>query len=229
MINKSVSRDASTSTDSITLRELQQMYLQNKYTTWYYNIVKSAKTRNLSKISYKEKHHILPRSLGGTDEKNNIVKLTAREHFICHLLLTKMTVGNAQQKMIYALWCMSMLTTTQKQYKIKSHIYSKMREQFKKLQSNRYSGEGNPNFGKTHGAETRDKIKRARAEQDNTHLKGRIINEEWREKLRIASVNNPNKHDPKPKGICKKCGGSYARHILKRWHDENCKTINNTL
>lgn len=36
-----------------------------------------------------DKHHIIPRSLGGTDFKSNIVKLTLREHFICHLLLAK--------------------------------------------------------------------------------------------------------------------------------------------
>lgn len=38
---------------------------------------------------YLEKHHIIPRHLGGTDNKSNLVKLTAREHFIAHLLLAK--------------------------------------------------------------------------------------------------------------------------------------------
>lgn len=37
-----------------------------------------------------EKHHIVPRCLGGTNDKNNIVRLTIREHFIAHLLLSKM-------------------------------------------------------------------------------------------------------------------------------------------
>jgi 5-methylcytosine-specific restriction endonuclease McrA len=38
---------------------------------------------------YVERHHILPKSLGGTDESNNMVSLTAREHWIAHLLLHK--------------------------------------------------------------------------------------------------------------------------------------------
>jgi hypothetical protein len=38
---------------------------------------------------YSENHHILPRSLGGKDIKENLVRLTAREHFICHYLLVK--------------------------------------------------------------------------------------------------------------------------------------------
>ena len=40
---------------------------------------------------YVEEHHCyIPSCLGGTDDKSNLVKLTAKEHFICHLLLTKM-------------------------------------------------------------------------------------------------------------------------------------------
>ena len=38
---------------------------------------------------YVEHHHIIPRSEGGNDDKSNIVALTAREHYICHLLLAK--------------------------------------------------------------------------------------------------------------------------------------------
>lgn len=38
---------------------------------------------------YKEKHHIVPKCLGGSDDKKNIVKLTPREHFIAHQLLVK--------------------------------------------------------------------------------------------------------------------------------------------
>jgi hypothetical protein len=38
---------------------------------------------------YFEKHHIIPKSLGGSNAKNNIVKLTGREHFVAHILLAK--------------------------------------------------------------------------------------------------------------------------------------------
>ena len=38
---------------------------------------------------YTERHHIIPRSLGGSDNSSNLVDLTAREHFIAHLLLAK--------------------------------------------------------------------------------------------------------------------------------------------
>ena len=91
------------SADSIAFKEQQQMYLENKYTTWYYNIINHAKSRILSPDVYTEKHHIIPKCMGGSNNIDNLVKLTAREHFICHLLLTKMTEGNVCYKMKYAL------------------------------------------------------------------------------------------------------------------------------
>lgn len=43
----------------------------------------------LSENEYGENHHIIPRSEGGSDDASNKVKLTAREHYIAHLLLAK--------------------------------------------------------------------------------------------------------------------------------------------
>lgn len=73
------------------------IFINNKYTRVYYSIIDRAKTRVIS--SYTEKHHIIPRSIGGSNTKENLVALTAREHFVCHLLLTKMTHGQDKKKM----------------------------------------------------------------------------------------------------------------------------------
>lgn len=43
---------------------------------------------------YVERHHILPKALGGSDDSSNLVALTAREHFIAHMLLAKMHGGS---------------------------------------------------------------------------------------------------------------------------------------
>ena len=45
---------------------------------------------------YSEIHHIIPRSFGGSDNPNNLVRLTAREHFIVHFLLYKMYKHRSQ-------------------------------------------------------------------------------------------------------------------------------------
>lgn len=76
------------------------MFLDNIHTKRYYKIIKHAQTTPY--CGYTEAHHIIPKSLGGTDEKSNIVNLSARAHLICHRLLTKMVVGQAKYKMLEA-------------------------------------------------------------------------------------------------------------------------------
>lgn len=49
------------------------------------DIIERAKTRVLD--GYKERHHIIPRCMGGNNDASNLVNLTAREHFIVHKLL----------------------------------------------------------------------------------------------------------------------------------------------
>jgi hypothetical protein len=68
------------------------MFKDNKYTNTYYKIIERAKDRKLN--GYGENHHIIPKCLGGSNNKSNIVRLTAREHFLVHLLLTKMNDSN---------------------------------------------------------------------------------------------------------------------------------------
>jgi len=55
------------------------------YSKIYQSLIENAKNRKINK-QY-EIHHVLPKCMGGTDEKENLVKLTCREHFIAHVLL----------------------------------------------------------------------------------------------------------------------------------------------
>lgn len=98
----------------------------NKYVKWYSNIIENAKKRtNFCHKNY-EKHHILPRSMGGSDEKENIVQLTLREHFVCHRLLTKFTIGEDKHKMICAVNRMMI----SKKYNVNSRVYENVRSSF---------------------------------------------------------------------------------------------------
>ena len=76
--------------------------MSNKYRRWYLSLMQAARDR--APVADGERHHVVPRSLGGTS--GEIVKLTYREHFVAHWLLTKFTVGEARRKMCYALWAM---------------------------------------------------------------------------------------------------------------------------
>ena len=104
------------------------MYLQNKYTKWYYSIVSLAKARDTNINQYLEKHHIIPRSMEGSNNKDNIVALTGREHFVCHVLLTKMTSGVAHYKMVHAAIGMKRARKYQERY-INSRLYETIKKE----------------------------------------------------------------------------------------------------
>ena len=61
------------------------------YIKHYAALLSRAKTRTLT--CYKESHHIIPKCLGGSNDLTNLVDLTAREHYIAHLLLAKIHGG----------------------------------------------------------------------------------------------------------------------------------------
>lgn len=68
------------------------------YLKHYNNLIENSKNRNLE--GYYETHHILPKCLGGTDDAENLSKLTAREHFIAHQLLIKIYPN--EYKLVFA-------------------------------------------------------------------------------------------------------------------------------
>jgi hypothetical protein len=80
-------------------------FTRNKYRRWYNLIVAKAKSLARTKKKdgpYFERHHILPKSMGGSDHQKNLVLLTAKEHFICHWLLTKCTSGMARRSAVFS-------------------------------------------------------------------------------------------------------------------------------
>lgn len=111
------------------------------YKLHYDKLVERAKNRNLN--GYIEKHHIIPRSLGGTDANDNIVELTAREHFIAHLLLIK--IHPNKMKLVFALnmMCVEGLT----QHRSHNRMYGWLKEKFSKTMSEAQTGKNNSQFG----------------------------------------------------------------------------------
>jgi hypothetical protein len=86
------------------------------YSKNYYNYIAYVKTLNRSRADnvYYEEHHIIPKSVGGEDNPDNLVLLTAREHFLAHYLLTKIyLIPKQKAKMIFAFMCMQLMTPAQ--------------------------------------------------------------------------------------------------------------------
>jgi len=95
------------------------------YSKVYFQIIEKAKVRTLTE--YGEWHHIIPKCLGGKNNKDNLVFLTAREHYICHQLLVKMNPNNS--KLLYAANMMVVHNTSNRSF---NKRYEWIRKEFQK-------------------------------------------------------------------------------------------------
>jgi hypothetical protein len=149
------------------------MFQPSKYATCYWRLIERAKSRRGLKKC--EKHHVIPRSLGGDNTKSNVVRLTPREHYICHLLLVRMTEGRARSKMIFAFFRFNPKNsgvTTSKSY---ARFVDSFRHGLK--------GEANHFFGKKHTSETKAKISL------NHGMRGRSCYDVWLEEYGIEEAD----------------------------------------
>ncbi len=69
------------------------------YFNIYSKLIDRAKTRELPN-GYVEKHHIVPKCMGGNNDPSNLATLTAGEHYVAHQLLVKMYPENG--KLLFA-------------------------------------------------------------------------------------------------------------------------------
>ena len=110
------------------------LFLDNKYTKQYYNIIENARVRFWD--GYTETHHIIPRCLGGSDDKTNLIELTGHEHLVCHLLLRKMLPDGQNNGVIAAAWRMvNMEDENDNRHRVTGRMYAKLKEEFAKAHS----------------------------------------------------------------------------------------------
>lgn len=196
------------------------MYLQNKYSKCYFNIIERAKSRTLTKDTYYEKHHILPKSLTGDNSAANLVRLTAREHFICHWLLTKMTTGEVKSKMVYALNGMCRINKNQKRYS--SAITAKVYERAKKLSSLMKS--------KSMKGKPRPEIKGKPSKRKGRKFPGAAHLGRCRPEIKgIKRGPQKNPQGPKTKVTCPHCGKIGGVNNMKRYHFDMCLLSGNAV
>ena len=189
------------------------MYLTNKYTRWYKNIIAQAQDRS-NHVGYFEKHHIVPKSLGGSNDNSNIIRLTAKEHFICHRLLTKMTTGTAKSKMCRAAWAMATLKKDSlKRVKVTSNTYSVLRSNL------------------TVSIESRLKISQTLTGRPKSEahkiatglsIKGKRYPQGYSDERKL-NMSAWQKGVPRPKIPCERCGKECSLMNYKKWHGSNCK------
>lgn len=139
------------------------IFIDNKYTRAYYAIVNRAKTRSTTEKT--ERHHVVPESFylnrsrrgrkgwleGNPDTPENLVELTLHEHFVCHLLLTKMVSGTEAQHKVdtAAAWVADCYKSKHQDVRITGRVYAKLRLASAQAQSVRKMGQVAPIKGMT--------------------------------------------------------------------------------
>ena len=198
------------------------MYLCNKYTKWYTNIITSASKR-VNQNGYYEKHHIIPKSLGGSNDLTNIVKLTAKEHFICHMLLPKMTTGDNKSKMIKAAWMIATMgNKNQERIKVKSKQYCKLKEQWLK----------HGNLNKPKSEEHKQNMRKPKPAGFGDKVSAYRTGKSWGHKhtdYTKQQMSDWQKDVPKEKIKCEFCDKETSLMNHKKWHSDKCKSNPNQI
>ncbi len=217
------------------------MFNNTKYTFLYFSIIRKARERK----NGDEKHHIIPRCIGGGDDEWNLVLLTYREHYICHCLLTKMHDSDLLK---YAFWAMS---NQRREIYFNSRLYHYSRKIFLELKRrtihwtqtdtgrniiseswddkrkeifyNKVSGknhwtkkEKNFNKVKDHASMMRENIDR---ESVNLKTSIRMKNDNPMKRSEISEKFKT----PKLKVKCPHCGKEGGKPVMIRYHFNNCK------
>jgi hypothetical protein len=175
----------------------------------YDRIIDRARTRKLE--GYKEKHHIVPKCMGGSNKKENLIELTAREHFICHRLLNHIHPGN--RSLIFASWMMSNLQSEQRSFKVSARTYEQLKKEHSIAKSEVLTGT-------IRSQEIKDKISAANillGKKPPSH-KGVAKSDEHKEKIRQIRTGVP-----RPTITCSHCNKEGGVGAMKQWHFDNCR------
>lgn len=161
---------------------------------------------------YTEKHHIIPRCMGGTNDLSNLVRLTPEAHYVAHQLLVKIYPDN--HKLVYAVVLMTVGNTRN----------NKMYGWLKRKNS---IAVRNSKLGKPRSPETKAKL--------SAINKGKIFSVETRAKMSAAkrgTVRSPEtvakmsasiKGKPQLRVICPHCNKEGGVSGMKQHHFNNCK------
>jgi len=230
-------------------------FVNNKYRKWYIKIIQTRLQNPISPDLYSEKHHIAPKSIyeNLSKENSNIVRLTAKEHFICHLLLTKFTKDKDYFKMCKALSKMTHNYYHERKFtsgyyslakiahsnsmkfnnpskdpsvKIKLSEKSKGRkhsEETKRKISESNKGRTSPNKGNKFGGA---RTEEAKLKISNAKT-GVPLTEEHKKKLSEIKMGKKRgsytRHKEYEKSQCIYCGVISIKSNISRWHNDNCR------
>lgn len=175
------------------------------YQRIYNELIESSKTRGDMTI-YVEKHHVIPRCMGGVDDDNNLVRLTYREHILAHRLLHIIYPDNVSlSRAFFAMTCLPLKSRIDNSgVWYNSRLLAEARESILGIPKSETTKEKIRKFNtglkhEPHTDETREKIKNSNLEHWLTHKNSMIgIPRSDGIKEKISKAKLGNKYGPQP-------------------------------
>jgi hypothetical protein len=212
---------------------IQSQHHYNRYTRFIGSL------RGQSVDGYAEVHHIVPRSLGGSDDADNLIRLTARQHYVAHWMLSRALGGSAARAFF-------MMSNFGRYGQVNSTTYAIARQEYAELAAVQMKGRTMPPVSD----ETRQKQSQAKLGKKLTpeHIEkvrqariGKKMSPEFRKnvsqaKRGIATRGSGWSHSDetlakmaasnrnRPMITCPHCTKTVKDHGgAKRWHFDRCK------
>lgn len=176
----------------------------------FINNILSTRGRFACGEEYHERHHIIPKCLGGNNDEDNLIDLYGREHFIAHRLLA---LENPYNKDLLYAW--NLMAFVKRDYQERYELSPEEYEEIRKIFSHKISGINNPFYGKHHSDET--KIKMSKNHSDfsgkNHPMWGKHFTEEHKDKIRQSKIGKKASEETKNKLSAMRCGKKNPRCV----------------
>lgn len=205
------------------------MFINNEFTEKYFKIITTANqrcpgtnTRRIANklVGYVERHHIIPKSLGGNNDCQNLVWLTAEEHLEVHLLLVKMVdEKESQRKMHSAAVRMCNPQSKNQQRLHNQNDFTELRKESALLHSEymkvKHAGNKNPFHNKTHTEESKKLIS----------LGGRGLKRSEQTRKNLSKSKMGEKNPATRIVTCPHCNKTGKAGGMLKHHFDHCKLI----
>jgi hypothetical protein len=214
------------------------------YEKHYTLLIERARNRILE--GYQERHHIVPRCMGGSDDAENIVSLTAEEHYVAHQLLVKMyptnkglifaahrmSSGKYRNNKLYC-WIRTRHAHAISQMNTGKILTSQHKAKISKSLIGKNLGSKNGMFGVSKkgiplSEEHRQKITSINREQRLNKSFSEFYGEYRAKKIKDKMASSQSARllgKPQVQVVCPQCGVSGGAQVMRRWHFDKCKNL----
>lgn len=206
------------------------------YKLIYDTIIDKALKSNRKKntMEYFEVHHILPKCMGGENKKYNLVLLTAKEHYVCHHLLTKIYPQSDAIQIAFSGMCYKYCKEDKRFYNVTSIVYQNAKKKHSDIMRKRIvtpetrlkmSESGKvKNFSDQH----RENMSKTQSKREKQPAQGLVHTEE---SLKLMSLKQSGENN----GFYGKSHSEESRKLISDAHtgkqicDEQKKKISETM